>query len=221
MGSTGQPITGLGATQCYPKLLTDCHMPTLQLMQAAVEKLRPPATGRVEYWDSQLPEFWTRHSARRLGSKDSRKIWQAYHRVHRRRFARSCGTFEQIPSVADARDLARKSMTKARAGRHPVEERRVKEEEERHQAEAEAARKRNTVGAVIDRDSAEGPIDKSRKPMRAEYLAETARTLIQRRKTIRVGRAAAREHYQRGCQSGWCGISPRPLRRRLITPWPI
>ena len=38
-------------------------MPTLKLTQAAVERLKPPASGRVEYWDSQLPGFGLRVSA--------------------------------------------------------------------------------------------------------------------------------------------------------------
>jgi integrase len=87
------------------------------------------------------------------------------------------GTLAQIPNVADARELARQSMTKARAGKNPVEDRRHKEEEERRQAEAEELRRNRTLAAVIDRYLAERPVDRSRKPMRAEYLAETARTL--------------------------------------------
>jgi integrase len=87
------------------------------------------------------------------------------------------GTLAQIPNVADARELARQSMTKARTGANPVEDRRRKEEKERRQAEAAEARKKNTLAAVIDRYLAERPVDRSRKPMRPEYLAETARTL--------------------------------------------
>jgi integrase len=83
----------------------------------------------------------------------------------------------QIESVADARGRARQSMTKARAGAHPVEERRRKQEADRFQAEAETARKQNTLSAAIDRYLVERPRDKSRRPMRREYLVETARTL--------------------------------------------
>jgi integrase len=146
-------------------------MPTLKLTQAAVERLKPPVSGRIEVWDSQLPGFGLRIS------DTGRKTWQAFYRVERRMVREKLGTFAQIPNVADARELARQSMTKARAGTNPVENRRRKEEEERRQAEVEEARRKNTLAAVIDRYLAERPADRSRKPMRPEYLAETTRTL--------------------------------------------
>jgi integrase len=98
------------------------------------------------------------------------------------------GTLVQIPNVADARELARQSMTKARTGENPVEDRRRKQEEERRQSEAEEARKTNTLAAVIDRYLIERPADRSRKPMRAEYLAETARTLNKNVKQSALGK---------------------------------
>jgi integrase len=162
-------------------------MPTLKLTQAAVDRLKPPASGRVEYWDSQLPGFGLRVSAPRPGNKDGRKIWQAFYRFEGRMVREKLGALDRIPSVAEARERARDSMTKAHAGANPVEERRVKEAEERHQAEVEEARKRNTVATVIDRYLAERPVDKSRKPMRAEYLAETARTLDKNAKQSALG----------------------------------
>ena len=108
-------------------------MPTLKLTQAAVERLKPPASGRVEYWDSQLPGFGMRLSAPRPGKKEetARRVWQAFYRVDGKMVREKLGTLAQTPSVADARELARQSMRKARAGGHPVEDRRRKEEEER------------------------------------------------------------------------------------------
>lgn len=162
-------------------------MPTLKLTQAAVDRLKPPANGRVEYWDSQLPGFGLRVSAPRPGSKDGRKIWQAFYRFEGRMVREKLGTLDRIPSVAEARERARDSMTKARAGANPVEERRAKEAEERHQVEIEDARKKNTVATAIGRYLAERPVDKSRKPMRPEYLAETARTLEKNVKQSALG----------------------------------
>jgi integrase len=98
------------------------------------------------------------------------------------------GTLAQIPNVADARKLARQSMTRARTGENPVEDRRRKEEEERRQSEAEEVRRESTLAAVIDRYLAERPADRSRKPMRAEYLAETARTLNKNVKQSALGK---------------------------------
>jgi integrase len=146
-------------------------MPTLKLTQAAVDKLKPPAAGRVEYWDSQLPGFGLRVS------DTGRKTWQVLYRVDGKMVREKLGTVAQIESVADARARARQSMTKARAGAHPVEERRRKQEEDQRQAEAEIARKQNTLAAAIDRYLVERQRDKSRRPMRREYFVETARTL--------------------------------------------
>ena len=106
-------------------------MPTLKLTQAAVEKLKPPASGRIEVWDSQLPGFGLRIS------DTGRKTWQAFYRVKRRMVREKLGTLAQIPNVADAREMARQSMTRAQAGANPVEDRCRKEEEDRRQAEAE------------------------------------------------------------------------------------
>jgi integrase len=162
-------------------------MPTLKLTQAAVERLKPPASGRIEVWDSQLPGFGLRIS------DTGRKTWQAFYRVEGRLVREKLGTLAQIPNAADARELARQSMTKARAGANPVEERRRKEEEERRRAEAEEARKMNTLAAVIDRYLAERPADRSRRPMRPEYLAETARTLDKNVKQSALGKRPLNE----------------------------
>jgi len=156
-------------------------MPSLKLTQAAVERLKPAPSGRIEVWDAQLPGFGLRIAPGGL------KTWQAFYRVNGKMVREKLGTLAQIPNVADARALARQSMTKARAGAHPVEDRRRREEEERKIAEAEGARKKNTLGAVIDRYLAERPNDRSRRPMRAEYLAETKRTLEQNVKKSALG----------------------------------
>jgi integrase len=146
-------------------------MPTLKLTQAAVNNLKPPLRGRIEVWDSQLPGFGLRIS------DSGRKTWQAFYRVDGKVIREKLGTLAQIQNVADAREMARQSMTKARSGSNPVEDRRKREDEERRQAEAEEARRKNTLAAVIDRYLAERPVDKGRRPLCAEYLAETARTL--------------------------------------------
>jgi integrase len=157
-------------------------MPTLKLTQAAVNNLKPPARGRIEVWDSQLPGFGLRIS------DTGRKTWQAFYRVDGKVVREKLGTLAQIQSVADAREMARQSMTRARSGANPVEDRRKREEEERRQAAAEEARRKNTLAAAIDRYLAERPSDKSRRPMRAEYLAETARTLTRDVKGSALGK---------------------------------
>src|SRR5438067_6400384 len=44
------------------------RMPTIRLTQKAVDALKPPADGRVEYWDTHLPGFGLRVAAPRPGA---------------------------------------------------------------------------------------------------------------------------------------------------------
>src|SRR5580704_6190110 len=128
-------------------------MPTIRLTQTAVDRLRPPAQGRVEYWDSTLPGFGLRVSAPRPGheSEGGRKVWQVMYRVNGRLVRETLGTLSALAKVDNARDLARASLQKAGRGVHPVEERREAADEKRRKAEVESARKRDTVSTILDR----------------------------------------------------------------------
>jgi integrase len=119
-------------------------MPTIRLTQAAVEKLKPPAEKAVTYWDNQCPGFGLRITSR------NRRTWLAMYRVQGKAVMETLGTMAETPSVANARDRARASMTRAREGRNPVDERR---EEERQAAEAavQEAAKAVTFGEVAER----------------------------------------------------------------------
>src|SRR5262249_52432048 len=96
-------------------------MPTTKLTQAAIDKLKAPNVGRVEYWDSQLPGFGLRIS------KSGRKTWIALYRVGGQLIRETIGTSALIPNVAEARERARTSMQKAQAGQNPVAEKRERE----------------------------------------------------------------------------------------------
>jgi integrase len=104
-------------------------MPTIRLTQSAVEKLKAPKGGRVEYWDKHVPGFGLRISDR------GRKTWIAMYRVRGKLVRETLGTIAVIPNVGDARDQARESMLKARAGKNPVAERRERQLVEKAQAE--------------------------------------------------------------------------------------
>jgi integrase len=147
-------------------------LPTLKLTQAAVDRLKPPAEGRVEYWDSQLPGFGVRVAAPRTG-RQGRKTWQVMYRVNGKLVRETLGTLASIPKIDHARDLARVSMQQAQAGIHPAEERKRFAEEAGRRMEAELSRHRDTVAAVIDRY-----LDRyAAKRMRLDYFKETGRTL--------------------------------------------
>jgi hypothetical protein len=94
----------------------------MKLTQLACERLKPPTEVQsIVYWDLQLPGFGLRVSSR------GRKTWIAMYRVNRREVMETIGTMALIPNVAQARDAARASMLKARAGINPVEQRREHE----------------------------------------------------------------------------------------------
>src|SRR5689334_224029 len=95
----------------------DRQMPKMKLTQAAVDKIKPPPAGRVEYWDTVLPGFGLRVSRPRGGS--ARKTWQTMYRVGGKQVRETLGTLAMIPKVDEARGLARASMHKAQQGVHP------------------------------------------------------------------------------------------------------
>ena len=105
--------------------------------QLAVEKLKPPATGRAVYWDKMLPGFGLRISAPRPGSREGRKTWITMGRVDGKAVMETIGTLAQIPKVDKARDLARAGILKMKGGTKPLDERRM--ERERKEAAGEAA----------------------------------------------------------------------------------
>jgi integrase len=120
-------------------------MPTIRLTQIAVDRLKPPASGRVEYWDSQLPGFGLRVS------ETGRKTWMAMYRVKGKLVRETLGTLSLFPKVDEARDRARASMQAAQAGIHPVEVRRQEADKVERAASAERARQRDTLAAILDR----------------------------------------------------------------------
>jgi integrase len=85
------------------------------LTQLAVDRLRPPATGRLEYWDTHLSGFGLRISA------SGAKSWMVMYRLRgeRRQRRQRLGSLAEIPSVADARVRALSSLEAARLGIDP------------------------------------------------------------------------------------------------------
>ncbi len=92
-------------------------MPTIKLTQAAVDRLAPPKTGRVEYFDSHLPGFGLRVS------DSGAKSWVVLYRIgtpaRLRRF--TIGTLAIHPKVDQARDQARAILQGVARGIDPAE----------------------------------------------------------------------------------------------------
>jgi len=83
-----------------------------------VDKLAPPKSGRVVYWDRTLPGFGLPVTT--AGGKS----WICKTRVGTKQVFETVGPLARIPKVEDARKLARESMAKAAAGENPVARRR-------------------------------------------------------------------------------------------------
>jgi len=154
-------------------------MPRIKLTQAAVDGLRAPKTGRVEFWDTLLPGFGIRVAA------TGRKTWQAFYRVDGKLIREKLGTLDAVPNVGDARALARESMTAVRRGENPVEQKRQAETEKKIKAEAE----KQTLAWLIAFYLAERPrVNKKGRPLAPEYLYEIERTLTKDVAEHRLGR---------------------------------
>lgn len=103
-------------------------MPKTRLTAAAVERLRPPEAGQIEYFDTHLPAFGLRISY------SGTKAWFVTTRVDGKLTRVTLGRHPAI-SLAEARDNARQVIEQAKAGYDPrqiqAEAQRQKEKERR------------------------------------------------------------------------------------------
>src|SRR3979409_791871 len=91
----------------------------IRLTQLAADKLSPPASGRLIYWDRHLPGFGVRLSAK------GAKSWVAMYRVDGKAVMETRCSLAKSPKFEDARQAARDSMAKAASGDNPVAEKRL------------------------------------------------------------------------------------------------
>src|SRR6516165_2557092 len=83
--------------------------------QVVVERIRPPKTGRVIYWDSLLPSFGLLVSAPRAGH-NAHKAWITMYRdANRKLVFETLGTCALIPKLKDARERARERRRAAQS----------------------------------------------------------------------------------------------------------
>jgi hypothetical protein len=94
-------------------------MPKRTITQLFLDRITPPKTGRVEYWDTHRRGLCLRVSA------SGAKTWATTYRVRGKQVRETLGTLAAIPKVDEARRRAHASMERARVGVNPVEERRT------------------------------------------------------------------------------------------------
>ena len=138
-------------------------MPTVKLTDAAVQRLKAPPGGRVDYFDAAYPGLALRVTGA-VDQRPERRTWTLFYRFggKQRRL-----TFEPgYPALglAEARDTANKAKLAIQAGVDPGAA--------KAEAKAEAARTPDTIADVVEvfiRRDLEG---KKRAP---RYIAETRR----------------------------------------------
>ena len=98
-------------------------MPKHRLTTRFIDSIKPPKTGRTEYWDAGTPGFGLRVAV------SGRKTWVLMYRVRgdtRLRRA-TLGTYPTL-TLADARDQAHADLRAAAKGRDPAGERKAERE---------------------------------------------------------------------------------------------
>jgi integrase len=117
---------------CYPGVTQTegAGMPTIKFTVRSLDALKPPATGRVEYWDADVPGLGLRMSDR------GRKTWTLLYRAGGRQRRFTLGTYPALP-LADARDKAKDALRAVAHGKDPA-------------AEKKAGREADTVGELAD-----------------------------------------------------------------------
>ena len=88
-------------------------MPKMRLTAVSVERLRPPAKGRIEYWDNLLPGFGLRVS------ETGAKTWVLMYRIGRRQRRLTLGKYP-ASGLAKAREKARGALDQRDHGVDPA-----------------------------------------------------------------------------------------------------
>src|SRR3954467_1203970 len=97
-------------------------MPTRKLTDLFVEHVKPPASGRVEYFDASFPGL-----ALRVTDKGA-KSWCVFYRFHGRLRRFTIGTYPAL-KPAPARRAAGDALDKVRNDIDPAEEKRARRDE--------------------------------------------------------------------------------------------
>jgi len=103
-----------------------------KLTDLFVERVKPPASGRAEYFDASFPGL-----ALRVTDKGG-KSWSVFYRLNGRLRRFTIGTYPAV-KAADARREAQAALDRVRAGADPTEEKRARRNERTPEADTFAA----------------------------------------------------------------------------------
>ncbi|MHB1219154.1 MAG: tyrosine-type recombinase/integrase [Alphaproteobacteria bacterium] len=90
-------------------------MPTVKFAAKTAQSIKPPQTGRVEWWDSDTPGLLLRVAS------TGKKTWTVWYRQNGRPRRLTLGAFPQMP-LTDARQRARETMREVALGKDPAGE---------------------------------------------------------------------------------------------------
>src|SRR5687767_11534298 len=94
-------------------------MPTIKFTVRTIDALKPAPSGRVDYWDADLPGFGLRIAAPPPGKVTApRKTWNILYRAGGRQSRLTLGTYPTMP-LADARQKARDALLQVAHGGDP------------------------------------------------------------------------------------------------------
>ncbi|MBV9824143.1 MAG: tyrosine-type recombinase/integrase [Alphaproteobacteria bacterium] len=100
-------------------------MPTIKFTARTIDALKPPLSGRADYWDAELPGFGLRIAAPPPGKIAApRKTWNVLYRTGGRQSRLTLGTYPTVP-LADARQKARDALWQVAHGKDPAAEKKA------------------------------------------------------------------------------------------------
>jgi integrase len=139
-------------------------MPTRKLTDFFVEKVKPPARGRVEYFDASFPGL-----ALRVTDKGG-KSWCAFYRFHGRLRRFTIGSYTAI-KPAQARRAAGAALDRVRQGVDPAEEKRARRDQRTPEMETFGAVARDYLELHHKRNSRESTFSEAKRDFEKHSIA--------------------------------------------------
>jgi integrase len=139
-------------------------MPTVKLTDAAVQRLKAPRGGRVDYFDASLPGFALRVAGPTDRTPEGRRTWTLFCRYGGTQKRMSFDPAYPALDLAHAREKAHKALAELAEGKDPTAA--------KTEAKAAAARAPDTIANVVELFIKRGLELKHRAP---RYIEETRR----------------------------------------------